>query len=209
MFVVFFFIREYFAYRKNLRMKYFFTPLLTIILVVITVLSVIYNGADRYRIMILFSLIAALAADTLLMIEEVDLLINGMIFFIMAHLFYIIAFSAGTSFKPWNTTIIAVLMVMNFFYLRLIYRKSGKMFLLVAVYALMLDMMVYFALTSLNKGITVSGILAASGAILFMISDYILSVNEFLTKIKNSTVYTWSLYAPAQLLIVLSTFNIK
>jgi len=150
----------------------------------------------------------ALVADTLLMIEEVNLLKNGMIFFIAGHIFYVGAFSAVISFKYWNLILIITLAVMNFFYFRVLIKTAGKMFIPVLAYVFILNLMVYFAVTRLNNDVSPSAILAAVGAVLFMLSDFILSVNAFIKEIPESTVYTWLLYAPAQFLFVLSTFSI-
>jgi len=206
-YIILFIIREYIAYKRYLSLKYFFTPLLTIILITIMMLSIAINGADRYRIMIMLSLIMALAADTLLMIEEIDLLKNGMIFFIISHICYVGAFSTDASFRFWNFIPAAAIIVLSFFYIRVLKRTAGRMFFPVMIYIFILDCMLYFALTALNNGASDSRIYAAAGAILFTSSDFILSVNAFVKKIPGSTVFTWLLYAPAQFLIVLSTFK--
>ena len=208
-FLFFFLIREYVAYKRYLTLKYFFTPSLTLILVMIMILSIIMYGADRYRLLILFSLLAALVADTLMMIEEITFIKNGMIFFMMAHLFYIGAFSIDASFQLWNTVIILILFILSFLFIRMMNRNAGKMIVPVVIYVLIINMMAYFAITSFNKGFSASGIMVAAGAVLFMLSDFVLSINAFVKKIKYSTVYTWLLYAPAQLLFVLSAFSCR
>ncbi len=205
-FIMLFAVREYVAFKSYLPLKYFFTPLLTLMLVVMMILSITVHGTDRYRVMIILSLLMALVADTLLMIEEINFLKNGMIFFILGHVFYVGAFSIDLSFKPWNLIVVTIIGALSFIYIRVLKKTAGKMFIPVLVYVLILDLMVYFAITGLNSGIHFSGFLAAVGAVLFMISDFILSVNAFVKPIRNSTVYTWLLYAPAQFLIVLSAF---
>jgi len=205
--LILFFIREFVAFKKYRILKYFFTPLLTMLLVVMVMLSITENGGDRYRVMILISLLMALVADTLLMIEEVNFLKNGMIYFILGHIFYVIAFSGNLSFKLWNILIIIILVILSFLYIRVIKKTAGKMFKPVVIYVLILDLMVYFAVTKLNNGLITFNVLIATGAVLFMISDFILSINAFVKTIPNSTVFTWMLYAPAQFLFVLSTFS--
>jgi len=205
-FVVLFVVREYVAFKSYLPLKYFFTPLLTLMLVVMMILSTTVHGTDRYRVMIILSLLMALVADTLLMIEEINFLKNGMIFFILGHVFYVGAFGIDVSFKPWNLIVITVIAALSFIYIRVLNKTAGKMFVPVLVYVIILDLMVYFAITRLNNGIQLSGFLAGVGAVLFMISDFIHSVNAFVKPIRNSTVFTWLLYAPAQFLIVLSAF---
>jgi len=206
-FILLFIVREYVAYKSYLPFKYFFTPLLTLMLVIMMILSITIHGADRFRLMIILSLLMALVADTLLMIEEINFLKNGMIFFILGHVFYLGAFCIDVSFKPWNLIVLTVISVLSIIYIRVLIKTAGKMLIPVIVYVLILDLMVYFAITRLNNGADTSGVLAAAGAILFMISDFILSVNAFVKPIRNTTVYTWLLYAPAQFLIVLSTFS--
>jgi len=205
-FIIFFIIREYVAYKRYLSLKYFFTPSLTLLLVVMMIFSIAINGVNEYRIMIMLSLLMALVADTLLMIEEVSFLKDGMIYFIIAHVFYVGAFTIDLTFKPWNLIIIFILAVLSILYLKVLLKTAGKMFIPVLIYVSILDLMVYSALTGLNQGCSSSAILIAAGAVLFMISDFILSVNAFVRNIPNSTVFTWLLYAPAQFLIVLSTF---
>lgn len=205
-FILFFVIREYAAYKRYISLKYFFTPSLTMLLVYIMIISVINNGADRYRVMVLLSLVMALTADTLLMVEEVNLLKNGIIFFIIGHVFYVGAFSSDASFEWWNLILILILGLFSIIYGRVLIKAAGNMAVPVLIYIFILDCMVYFAVTSLNDGISVSRILASAGAVLFMVSDFLLSLNAFVKKIPHSTVFTWLLYAPAQYLIVLSTF---
>jgi len=205
-FFLFFLIREFVAYKRKLPLKYFFTPSLTMLLVIMAILSIAIYGADRYRSMITLSLLMALAADTQLMIEETNLMINGAVFFIIGHIFYLVAFSDNMTFESWNIAIIAVLAVINLIFFRILFKSAGKRAIPAVFYILILDLVVYFAIARLNVAISSSAILAASGAVLFMISDYILLTNAFIISIPKSTVFTWQFYAPAQYLIVLSTF---
>ncbi len=206
-FFILFLFREFVAYKKILVLKYFFTPLLTFLLVLMMLYSIGLNGFDKYKVLILLSLLSALVADTLLMIEEIDLLKNGMLYFIIGHVFYVFAFSSDITFRVWNIFLIAILVVLSFLYIRVLVKTAGKMIIPVVAYVLILDLMVYFAVTGLNNGLSTSALMVASGALLFMVSDFILSINAFVKTIPNSTVYTWLLYAPAQFLFVLSTFT--
>jgi len=207
-FFLFFIIREFVAYKRYLPLKYFFTPSLTMLLVIMMILSIDIYGADRYRIMITLSLLMALTADTQLMIEEISLMKNGAVFFVIGHVFYLIAFSDNMTFESWNIFVIIILVIINLIFFRILFNASGKKSIPAVFYILILDLVVYFAITRLNAGLSMSGILAASGVILFMISDFILLTNAYIKAIPKSTVFTWLFYAPAQYLIVLSTFFI-
>jgi len=209
-FFLFFIIREYVAYKRHLPLKYFFTPSLTLLLVVMMLLSMNIFGPDRYRIMITLSLLMALVADTLLMIEEgaQSLLKNGAVFFVIGHIFYLIAFADNATFEPWNIVVIVILAAINLIFFGILVMVKGKKAVATILYIVILDLVVYFAIIRLNHQFSLSGILAASGVILFMISDFILITNLYIKKIPKSTVFTWLFYAPAQYLIVLSTFTV-
>jgi len=203
-----FLIREIIAYRGILFLKYLLTPMITACAVFIVLISIGFYGIDRYNFLIFSSLLAALAADTLLMLEETSYLKNGIIFFMMSHLLYIAAFCSELTFKPWNVILLLFICLVNFFFIRIMKRHAGRMLIPVILYVLMIDTMGYLALTKLNNGAGRYEIVLASAAVLFWISDLILSVNAFVKKIPHSTVYTWLFYAPAQFLFAVSAIFI-
>jgi uncharacterized membrane protein YhhN len=149
----------------------------------------------------------ALVADTQLMIEEISLMKTGAVFFIIGHIFYLAAFAHDATFYSWNIAVVIILVVINLIFFRILIKSSGKKSIPAMLYILILDLVVYFAVTRLSNVSSIFGIFAASGAVLFMISDFILITNSFIKKIPKSTVFTWLFYAPAQFLIVLSTFT--
>ncbi len=208
-YVFIFLIREYIAWKRNLALKYFLTPLITALAVFIVLSSIGCYGISRYSMLIFSSLIAALIADTLLMIEESSYLKNGILFFMLGHLFYVAAFSTDISFKKWNIILIAIVAVLNIIQLKLMKKYAGSMFIPVILYVLIIDVMGYLAITKLNNGTGLYEISVAVAAILFWISDFILSINAFVKKIPHSTVYTWLFYAPAQLLFAWSVVLIN
>lgn len=204
-FLTLFVLREIAAWNMRRQLKYFFTPLITMTVVLLPVISIERNGITYYNLFILIALLLALAADTLLMIEEVSLLKSGMIFFLGGHICFAAAFSANFSFKSWNLILLAILTVINYFNINRIRINAGKLFPAVMIYTLSINVMIYLAITGLNSGFTKHAVCTATGAVLFAISDYILSRNTFVRQIPHSTVYTWLFYAPAQFLIALST----
>lgn len=205
LFLILLLLRELAAWNRRLRLKYFFTPLVTITVIILPVISVSLHGIKLYNICVLISLLLALAADTIMMIEEADLLKSGIIFFMGSHLFYVIAFTAGASFRPWNILLILLLLAVNYIHMKKMRVKTGKLFPAVLLYMIIISIMLYFAVTGLNYGIYRKSLCVASGAIMFAISDLILSRNAFIETIPHSTVYTWAFYAPGQFLIALST----
>jgi len=206
-FFILFAVREFVAYKKILFLKYLLTPLITLCIIMIPLLGRGFTGFDNYTIFIVLSLLFALIADTLLMIEEHSYLKNGILFFMMSHVLYALAFSSHVTFRLWNVGLIILILAVNFFHLRMMKKHAGKMFLPVSIYVVVIDIMGYLAITKLNNGFGIYEISVASAAILFWISDFILSINAFVRPIPNSTVYTWLFYGPAQFLFALSTLS--
>lgn len=208
-YITIFIIREFIAWKRILALKYFFTPLITSLAVFIVLSSIGCYGTGLYSILIFSSLITALIADTLLMIEESSYLKNGIVFFMMGHLFYVAAFSSDITFKKWNIILIILIALINVIQLKLMKKFAGKMFIPVTIYVIVIDIMGYLAITKLNNGAGFYELSVAAAAVLFWISDFILSMNAFVKKIPHSTVYTWLFYAPAQLLFAWSTVLIN
>lgn len=207
-FLAVFMVREFVALRRIRPLKYISTPLVTIAVILIPVIAIGEAGLTPYNSFILSALLLSLIGDTLLMVEETDLLKYGMLFFLLAHVMYIAAFVSKYSFREWNLVLLTVLVIMSALHFRRLGRSAGKLVVPVAVYVTVITTMIFFAISQLNTGFTPGTIMAASGAVLFGISDYLHSVNNFIRKIGNSTVYTWLFYAPAQFLIAASTLSV-
>jgi uncharacterized membrane protein YhhN len=207
-FIAVFLLREFAALRRSRRFKYLLTPLVTVSIIFIPVIAAGDSGLNRYNALIICALILSLVGDTLLMIEETDLLKYGMIYFLAAHVMYASAFVSGYTFRWWNLVLLAFLIIASVSHVKRISSAAGRLTIPVAVYMTAIIVMIFFAVTQLNSGVTAASLMAASGALLFGVSDYLISVNNFLRKIENSTVYTWLLYAPAQFLIAASTLSV-
>ena len=106
-----FVIREVFTYLGKKPLKYIFTPIITFFIIVICLFSFGNGEMNRFKIFVFIGLLLSLIADVLLMIEEVDLMIYGIVFFLLAHVSYIIGFTYNFSFEAWN--IIPVILVFS------------------------------------------------------------------------------------------------
>lgn len=207
LFLILFAFREFAAYRKNLSLKYFLTPAVTFSIILIVLFSVAVKGPSVYAMLVLIALIFALIADTLLMIEEIDLLNHGILFFMISHIFYVFAFSNQYSFQFWHPGLVLFILLVNVFHIKLIRKGTGRKLIQVVLYIVILDMMGFFAIAKLSNGSGLFEYSLALGAAMFWVSDLILSINAFVKKIPHSTVYTWLFYAPAQFLFALSTLH--
>ncbi len=199
------FLREVAVFREFIPGKYVLTPLVTAAVLFIAVYSLLGTDLETYRVIITCGLILALVADTLLMIVEENLLPYGMIFFMGVHSLYVAAFTQGYSFQPWHLAPTVVLFAMLTGSGVFINRKAGKLAVPAMVYSAVIALMVFFALTG-DYGSIQRKNFAVTGAVLFLISDTVLAVNAFHRPVPKSSVWTWALYGPSQLLIALSCF---
>ena len=206
LFIFLLLLREYFTFKGKLPLKYIFTPLVTFSITGFVLLSMNNYGIDSFKVLVLISIIFSLIADTLLMIEEVDLMKYGIVFFLLAHIFYIIAFSAGYSFRIWNIIVAVIIVFVVKKAFTLFKSNAGSLVVPIFIYMIVISTMVFLAVSRLNHGFNRPALLAVSGSILFMTSDLILAYNAFYKKISQSSVIVWAVYAPAQLLIALSCF---
>ncbi|HPB83117.1 MAG TPA: lysoplasmalogenase [Spirochaetota bacterium] len=205
-FSMIFLVREYVAFRRILSLKYVFTPLVTMTIIVFGFLSFFVTGNSLYAFLIIIGLILGLIGDTLMMLEEVNYIKHGLLFFLGAHILYIAAMSRGYSFQTWNAAVAAVLgTLLVYFYIK-ICRKTGEKKIPVLIYMVAISSMIFFAVSHFNNGITAKAVILSSGAVLFCISDTTLAVNQFIRPITHSTVFTWLTYGPAQFLIALSCY---
>ncbi len=205
--MVVFYAREYVTFTGRLSLKYIFTPMVTALIAGFVMLSIIEDGVSPYRMLILAALIASLVADTMLMVVEVDLMKQGIVFFMLAHVVYIAAFSLTYEYRPWNMAVVGVLCIMLAIFYRGIWRVAGRMRIPIMVYAAVLCTMLFFALSSMNMEVTRRETLIVAGAILFVMSDFLLAYLSFIRPHRYESVIVWAVYAPGQFLIALSCFS--
>ncbi len=205
-FLAVFAVREYFALRGIRAAKYLFTPLVTFSVLLITLRAGRADGLSYYTLMVTVGLLLSLIADTLLMIEESDHFIHGLLFFLLTHLAYIAAFANDYSYRPWHWALIGALGIGGGAIYAKIKTASWKMNLAVGLYVAILASMTFYAWSHAGVPGTQRAVLLPVAATLFVISDSILAVNTFVKKIPHSTVFTWTFYAPAQFLIAVSCY---
>jgi uncharacterized membrane protein YhhN len=205
-FIVFFLLREYFSFKQNITFKYILTPLLTFTTVAAAIFSLHFAGVTSFRLIIIIALIFALIGDVLLMIEETDLFIHGLLFFLFTQLLYIAALVSDYNFNLW-TVIPAIILITSILYLYFkINMKTRKHDIPLLFYMFAIGSMLYFAISRLNAGFSANALLFSTGALLFVVSDVLLAVDRFIVKLPKKTVIVWFFYAPAQFLIGLSCY---
>ncbi len=187
-------------YIKSHNQLLIFKPLALILIILIVVT---FPAIDpNYKIFILAGLVLSLLGDMFLIYPEQHFK-KGLIAFLIGHVFYIIAFvvSSGVHFTAWIFLPIALVGIL---YLRHILPYSGKMKIPIIVYVIIIVSMGWIAIERLNYMTTLGTILAAIGAILFMISDSFLALNKFKKPFFSAKLIILSTYFTAQLLLAAS-----
>lgn len=166
---------------------------------------------ELFRWVILTGLVFSLAGDVFLMFEK-DLFIWGLGSFLIAHIFYVVAFAMEV---PWDPS--QVLWLLPFALVALIMMKilwprlPGKLRVPVIIYVIALVFMGWFAARRFDAELfgNLSATLCLVGASLFLISDGVLSIRRFIDKKPVYQVIVLGTYFPAQLCFALACCDLS
>jgi uncharacterized membrane protein YhhN len=180
---------------------YVFKPL-TIALVILVALQTKHATAAQYKSLIVAGLVCSLAGDVFLMLPR-DRFVAGLVSFLVAHVFYVIAFASGA----WGPGVWAgaALATYGASMLVFLWKGLGKLKAAVVVYVGVILLMAWAALGRAQTTIDGGGALAAAGALLFVASDSALAWNRFKGEFKSAQAVVLATYFAAQWLIALST----
>lgn len=157
---------------------------------------------DLYRTLIIVGLFFSLLGDIFLMLKS-DKFVQGLVSFLIAHIFFIIAFSSG--FGPYlEISYLIPAAIYTTIFLWILLPKTGKLMIPVTVYALVLLVFLWQATGRFYYLAGSSALLSFIGAILFVTSDSILGYTRFVKKSRASTFLIHVTYWGALLLIALS-----
>jgi len=183
-------------YRGPRILVYIFKPLATSLIILMALL--IPNPVSAfYKYMILSGLMFSLFGDVFLMLPT-DRFIMGLASFLIAHLFYIAAFSFTGSFSKSFLCLIPFL-IFGIFIFGMLRPHLGNLKLPVLVYMLAILVMAWQALNRFPESW-----LAFLGALFFIASDTILAIDSFKTKFRHARFYVLTTYFIAQWLIAFS-----
>lgn len=202
-----FIIRHAAVYFKLEFIRLTATPLVTYLICTIAAVGV-YRCGDRAGWLILAALGISLVADTLLMVEKADVFVHGLLFFLAAHVLYIIVFSANYSFLVSDIACGGLLAAMLIFLVKRFRGEGniGELTVPVIIYITVLSLTVFFSFNAAVLSPTRTNILRAAGSLCFYVSDAILGWNEFVRPVNNWNIYVWSFYAPGQFMFALSIY---
>jgi len=187
-------------YQKSL-FCYILKPLTTLTILSLALYLTNFS-LNHYALLILLGLVFSLIGDVFLMLKS-DKFMQGLVSFLIAHIFYIAAFldSAHIGLNLYSIIPIALI---GIGYLAILLPKTGQLKIPVLIYALVLQAMVITADMFYQTVLTTSSLMVLIGAIWFMLSDSILAFARFVKTFKFAQLGVLSTYYIAQTCIVLS-----
>ena len=189
---------EYHALRIQI---YVFKPLTMVFIFLIAILKT-KESPTFYAFAIIAGLVCSMAGDTFLMLPS-DQFIPGLVSFLVAHLFYIAAFTHGRKVRSIPWTLIPFTLYGILIY-GILSPYLGGLNVPVAVYIAVILVMGWRAWEGWSQTGEKTALLAFFGAFLFIISDSILALNRFREPFIVARALNLSTYFTAQWLIALS-----
>lgn len=187
---------------RSAKLHYLFKPL-TMLLVLYIALSDERSGAAaQYQWLIVAALLFSLAGDVFLMLPR-DRFVIGLASFLVAHLIYGAAFvlHGGLQAPGW---LILVVALFAFGGMGVLLPRAGALRIPVAFYIIAIAAMALTAVTRALQVNTPAALLAAAGALLFVVSDSLLGWNRFVKPFVAAEALLLATYFGGQMLIALS-----
>ncbi len=187
--------------QKKSNLYLLFKPLTTVLIIIFCLMQT-PEVSLWYKYLILTGLFFSLIGDIFLMLPS-DRFISGLISFLIAHFFYISAFSGVSG---WHLNIIYFVPVFLYtgYLLKLLLPGAGSKKIPVIIYAVVLSLFLWQSAGRLHFSYDHSALLALAGAILFVISDSILAYTRFTKNFRFSQEIKMTAYWAAQILIAAS-----
>lgn len=186
---------------------YLLKPLTTWTILLVAVLAnpdIAETGrASFYQSMIIGGLVFSLAGDVFLMLPQ-DRFIPGLFSFLVAHLLYIAAFTELAGLHNSSGWLYLPFLGVGVVMITLLWRAVGKLRIYVIAYMLVISIMAWQGAEYWVTAGTTAALLAALGALLFLISDAVLAIDRFRTKFAEASIIVLSTYYTAQLLLAWS-----
>ncbi len=183
-------------YRGPRQQIYIFKPLTMLL---IGLMAILGQGAPPfYKHMIIAGLVFSIMGDIFLMLPS-DRFVAGLVAFLVAHLFYIGAFVPEIgAFRGWPLIPFALFGIVIYVYLA---PSLGKLKLPVLLYVGVIMVMAWVAWERWIQTGQSGALMAAFGAVLFVVSDTILAINRFRLPFKSARFLNLATYFAAQWLI--------
>jgi uncharacterized membrane protein YhhN len=180
---------------------YIFKPLATLTILAIAMI-VLRPPTRHYKVMLIFGLGFSLVGDILLMLPQ-DVFLFGLIAFLVAQIFYIVAFSSVGGFYK---SVVGALPFLLYGLVLVIYLWPylDEMLIPTLIYAVVILVMAWQALGQWRQTGERRALIAFVGTLLFVVSDSALAINRFANPIELAPLLVLGTYYPAQWLIAVS-----
>jgi uncharacterized membrane protein YhhN len=188
-------------YQGPQRQVYLFKPLTTALILAIVLLAAA-PPSQLFKWLIVAGLLFCLAGDVILLLPA-RYFIVGLGTFLLAHLVFTAAFisDGGPFWSPW---LLVAGLAFGLVLMCYLWPHLGKVRIPAAIYMLVVIVMAWQAGGRIAQGAGLSGWLAFAGAVLFVASDSILTVNRFARPFRSARLIYMSAYYLALWLIALS-----
>lgn len=190
-------ITIYAKLRENEPLQFIFKPL-TMFLIISIVVFASPAPFGFYKSMILAGFVCSVIGDVLLIRQE-RFFVQGLVSFLIGHLFFIAAF--------WTLPVFYLLFVFLVYitvFLGILWKHLGPMKVPVSIYASAIALMSWMAVSRYFSGGQSPELYAAIGSLFFVASDSLLAFNKFRSPIPQSAIWVLGTYFAAQWLIALS-----
>lgn len=166
---------------------------------------------NRYLLLIFIGMTFSAIGDMAMakLIRAKDRLIMGMSFFSLAHVFYVLSYIQITKKLDYSFNKLTIIFPIGCIVSLCIWKffvynkdKSFKFNCVSLIYSMVISTMAFLAL---NLAIESKGefLVLAIGAVIFMISDFIISISEIKERgPKNQSIWVWITYVIAQICII-------
>ncbi|MBM7619756.1 putative membrane protein YhhN [Bacillus tianshenii] len=187
---------------KNQKLLYLHKPL-----TMLFIISLAVNGAatswTAFAMWMIIGLIFSLIGDVFLMLQS-DRFLYGLVSFLLAHAFYMVAFLQFPSLGEGNYLLLAMLAVIALLFLHRLHKgvlaQGGKrLFFAVTFYILLISSMVWFSFLTFNPWMI-------TAAILFYFSDAALAWDRFVKPLLFRSYIVMSTYFAAQYLFACTVY---
>ena len=188
-------------YVKSPSLKYIFKPLTTLLIIFLAIQQG-GQSCSQYKMLILGGLVFSLVGDVFLMLPR-ERFIAGLVSFLVAHLFFITAFTLhGGPF--WNWFYLAPVVVYFGLLSNILLKHTGKMTLPVVVYSLVILFFAWQAGGRYDFEPSLQTAYGLLGAVLFVFSDSLLAYNKFVKPLRWAPAGIMVLYWGALVFLTLS-----
>jgi uncharacterized membrane protein YhhN len=191
----------YAEYHGPRRLVYIFKPLTTALIIALALMAPV-PLSFFYQAMIVIGLIFSLGGDIFLMLPA-DRFVAGLISFLFAHLFYIVAFVYPTGMHV-SPLLLALYLVYGGIMVSRLWPHLDGLRIPVLIYMAVILVMGWQSVERWRVLQTNAALLAAIGATFFVVSDSTLALNRFRSSFTSARLLVLCAYFAAQWFLALS-----